>query len=139
MILKGVHDKISTTTLSATHLRRILVSGKVQGVCYRKHTKKTATRLGITGWVRNQPDGSVEILGEGTVEQLNKLERWCQKGSPNAKVVKVVSLAVKSEGDVEKDASGRVPIESADSTVPKESNYRKNAPTRHFMEFNIVR
>jgi acylphosphatase len=67
----------------------IHVSGKVQGVFYRKHTQITAAKLGLCGWVRNLDDGRVEILAQGPEEALIALEMWSHKGSPNAMVKNV--------------------------------------------------
>jgi acylphosphatase len=67
----------------------VLVSGKVQGVFYRKHTQQTGQALGLTGWVRNLDDGRVEILAEGDAEALKNLVAWCGKGSPKARVENV--------------------------------------------------
>lgn len=68
---------------------RIFVSGRVQGVFYRKYTALKATELGVTGFVRNLPDGRVEILAEGTTAQIGALETWCHRGSPKAQVTAV--------------------------------------------------
>lgn len=67
----------------------IIVSGKVQGVWYRKYTVDKATELGISGFVKNLPDDSVYILATGTDEQLNALVQWCYIGSPKSRVEKV--------------------------------------------------
>ncbi|HPW45287.1 MAG TPA: acylphosphatase [bacterium] len=67
---------------------KIRVGGRVQGVFYRANTEKEAKALGLTGFVRNLPDGGVEITAEGKKESLEKLARWCQKGPPAAKVDK---------------------------------------------------
>lgn len=64
----------------------ILVSGKVQGVFYRATTKEVADRLGLTGWVRNLPDGRVEIVAEGEEDALKNLISWCWEGPPLARV-----------------------------------------------------
>lgn len=64
--------------------KQITVIGMVQGVNYRWNTKEIATELGITGIVKNKPDGSVEMLVTGTHEQLNKLIEWAWKGSARA-------------------------------------------------------
>lgn len=62
----------------------LLVSGKVQGVYYRASTEQMARRLGLTGWVRNLPDGRVEILAEGEPPELEALRNWCQDGPKEA-------------------------------------------------------
>lgn len=64
----------------------ITVTGKVQGVFFRKYTQAKAQELGLKGTVKNLPDGSVHIEAEGTEEQLGKLVDWCDEGSPNASV-----------------------------------------------------
>ncbi len=69
---------------------RILVTGLVQGVFFRAEAKKKADQLGLTGWVRNCEDGSVEVHAEGPMEKLRELEEWCRRG-PTAAVVEHVS------------------------------------------------
>ncbi|RMF75805.1 MAG: acylphosphatase [Alphaproteobacteria bacterium] len=64
----------------------LLVSGKVQGVWYRASTREEAVKLGVTGWVRNLPDGRVEAVAEGSREQLEQLISWCRQGPPAARV-----------------------------------------------------
>ena len=71
----------------------IRVTGKVQGVFFRQSTMEKAKSLGITGWVRNIPDGSVEIMASGTVDQLTALFNWCHEGPEDA----AVESAVKKE------------------------------------------
>ncbi len=70
----------------------IWVSGKVQGVWYRATTVEKARELGLRGWVRNLPDGRVEIVAEGPRGALEKLIAWCHEGPPLAVVdeVKVI-------------------------------------------------
>lgn len=62
------------------------VSGLVQGVWFRAATEEQATRLGLTGWVRNLPDGRVEVLGCGAREQVLALCEWLKHGPTRAKV-----------------------------------------------------
>lgn len=69
---------------------RILVTGLVQGVFFRAQTKDKADELGLKGWVRNNHDGSVEIVAEGPDDRLKALEEWCWKGPPKATVTNVV-------------------------------------------------
>lgn len=71
---------------TAAHL---IVRGRVQGVFFRATTQETAENLGLAGWVRNRPDGTVEIHVEGEKTQLEKLVAWCHKGPPSAKVHQV--------------------------------------------------
>lgn len=67
----------------------ITVDGLVQGVFYRQSTKAKAVELGITGEIKNKPDGTVYILATGTEAQLNNLVDWCKKGPEMAIVTKV--------------------------------------------------
>jgi acylphosphatase len=69
---------------------RILVSGRVQGVCFRAATQQQAAKLLCNGLVRNLPDGQVEIVAEGSDDLLQKMVEWSHKGSFMAKVEKVV-------------------------------------------------
>lgn len=62
------------------------ISGKVQGVWFRASTKVQADKLAITGWVRNLPDGRVEVLACGTEDQLEQLYIWLQQGPQYARV-----------------------------------------------------
>jgi acylphosphatase len=65
------------------------ISGQVQGVCFRMYTQQQARILGLTGWVKNLPDGRVEIMASGEAEQLKTLQDWLQKGPEMAKVLNV--------------------------------------------------
>lgn len=67
----------------------ILVSGLVQGVFYRASTEAEAKRLGLTGWVRNLPDGRVEAVAEGPEDALADLCQWAEQGPPAARVDRV--------------------------------------------------
>lgn len=65
------------------------VSGSVQGVWYRASTKKVADELKLTGWIRNLPDGRVEVLACGEKNHLTRLYDWLKKGPPLARVKNV--------------------------------------------------
>lgn len=67
------------------------MNGRVQGVCFRMYAQDRARGLGLTGWVRNRPDGSVEIVAEGDRERLAELEQWCAEGPAHARVTKLTS------------------------------------------------
>jgi acylphosphatase len=67
----------------------ITVSGIVQGVYYRQSAKEKALELGISGIVKNLPDGNVHILATGTPELLDQLVLWCKQGPKHAKVTSV--------------------------------------------------
>lgn len=64
-----------------------LVSGRVQGVSFRMATRSNAQRLGLTGWVRNLPDGRVEVQAFGPVARLNELRTWLQRGPALSRVL----------------------------------------------------
>ncbi|MGX2040078.1 acylphosphatase [Methylocaldum sp. MU1018] len=64
----------------------VFVSGLVQGVFFRAATCERALALGINGWVRNLPDGRVEILAEGASDRIAEFLNWCANGPPRAKV-----------------------------------------------------
>jgi len=69
-------------------LRRVhlWIRGDVQGVGFRQHTRVRASALGLTGWVRNLPDGRVEVLAEGEDAALQALVEWCRRGPAMAEV-----------------------------------------------------
>jgi acylphosphatase len=65
---------------------RLIISGRVQGVWFRASTMEVAHRLGIIGWVRNTPDGSVETHIQGEDEAVDHILEWCRQGPPGARV-----------------------------------------------------
>ena len=67
----------------------LLVSGEVQGVFFRQSTCRKAMQLGITGTVRNNPNGTVSILATGEPAQLDQLAAWSRTGPPDARVTQV--------------------------------------------------
>jgi acylphosphatase len=68
---------------------RLVVSGRVQGVWYRGSMEREALRLGVTGWVKNRSDGTVEAVAEGGADAIDELVAWCRKGPPSARVDRV--------------------------------------------------
>ena len=68
------------------------VYGRVQGVFFRAFVSRCARELGLTGYVRNLPDGAVEILAEGERRQLEKLIGYLKLGPPEARVDEVVTI-----------------------------------------------
>ena len=78
--------------------RRLLISGRVQGVWYRDSCRAEAERLGVAGSARNLPDGRVEVIAEGEPEAVAALEAWCGLGPPRAAVVRVVGTDEAPEG-----------------------------------------
>lgn len=64
----------------------LVIQGKVQGVFFRDFVKQTAESLGLKGWVKNNPEGTVELIAEGSEEDLKKLLDKCRKGPDTANV-----------------------------------------------------
>jgi acylphosphatase len=75
-----------TSTEKAAAARRFVVRGRVQGVGFRWFVEREAHILGIAGWVRNNADGSVEILAQGTRDQLTALRSRLREGPRAARV-----------------------------------------------------
>ena len=69
---------------------RVVVSGRVQGVFFRDSCRAEAQRLGVRGWVRNRPDGSVEVVAEGSRDRVDRLLDWCREGPPRSTVTGIV-------------------------------------------------
>lgn len=69
--------------------KNIYVLGRVQGVFYRASAMQTAQKLNISGFVRNEPDGSVYVEAEGEEQAVQQFIKWCKTGSPAAKVTAV--------------------------------------------------
>lgn len=67
----------------------IVVFGRVQGVYFRATTKQQADKLGVSGWVRNRRNGTVEISATGSEEQLRSLISWCHEGPVYSEVTEV--------------------------------------------------
>ena len=71
---------------------KVIITGRVQGVFYRASTQEMALKIGLTGYVKNLSDGSVEALFIGSEDQLNKAVNWCKQGPPSA-IVENVSVS----------------------------------------------
>lgn len=69
--------------------QRLRIHGRVQGVGYRDALRREAELRGLTGWVRNRTDGSVEALIQGSAEHLQQLVAWARRGPPAARVAQV--------------------------------------------------
>lgn len=74
------------------------VEGKVQGVWFRAFTRDTAVRLGLSGWVRNEPDGAVSGEVEGEPEPLERFLEALRQGPPRARVDALSTRPVPSSG-----------------------------------------
>ena len=77
----------------------IVISGRVQGVFFRMETKQIADSFNVSGWVKNNSDGTVEAIFEGKKEAVDSVVEWCRKGPPHSKVnrVDVISKDYKGE------------------------------------------
>jgi len=69
--------------------QHLLIQGRVQGVWFRESMRREAERLGVTGWVRNTPDGAVEAVVQGTDEAVDALIAWAHAGPPMARVERI--------------------------------------------------
>ena len=69
---------------------KVRVEGIVQGVGFRYYTYRIAKRYGIKGYVKNMPDGSVEVVAEGKKDKVEELVKWCHKGPPYAHVKNII-------------------------------------------------
>jgi len=63
-----------------------IISGRVQGVFFRMETKRAADRFGVSGWVRNRRDGTVEAVFEGDRDRVDAVLEWCSEGPAHAQV-----------------------------------------------------
>ncbi len=77
----------------------VIVEGRVQGVCFRDYTQRQALYLNLTGWVRNQRDGTVEAVFHGADSDARSMLEWLRQGSPGSKVTNIRSQDVTSEED----------------------------------------
>ena len=75
------------------------IHGRVQGVAFRWSTQRQAQVLGLTGWVRNLVDGSVQVVAEGETENLQRLWDWAQHGPDHARVDRVDANWNEAVGD----------------------------------------
>lgn len=78
--------------------RRLIVHGRVQGVWFRGATERQARALGVAGWVRNRPDGTVEAVFEGAAAAVAQAVAYCRQGPPGARVARVETIEETPEG-----------------------------------------
>jgi acylphosphatase len=76
------------------------ITGKVQGVFFRATTKDRADQLGLAGFVRNEPDGSVFAEAEGEADSLERFAAWCRQGPPRSRVLTLVMEELEPKGYV---------------------------------------
>ncbi len=77
---------------------RVLIEGRVQGVWFRESTRREAERLGVSGWIRNLPDGRVEAVFEGTPAAVESLVAWAHSGPERAVVTRLVRVEEAPQG-----------------------------------------
>jgi acylphosphatase len=75
--------------MSTVRIAHARIEGRVQGVGYRAWVESTASTMGLTGWVRNRRDGSVEMVLQGPTDRVEDMLRRCEHGPPHAHVTKV--------------------------------------------------
>ncbi len=78
---------------------KVIVKGIVQGVNFRYYTQRQAMRIGITGWVRNLPDGSVAGVFEGEEQDVEAMVQWCRQGPPSAEVAELIAQPEEYRGE----------------------------------------
>ena len=78
--------------------RQVRVHGTVQGVFFRATCVDQARQAGVTGWVRNEPDGTVSAHLEGAPNAVEQMIAWCREGSPRAHVAGIEVTSVTPEG-----------------------------------------
>lgn len=86
----------------SNNMRRVhvIVYGRVQGVFFRHNTKKIADRFNVKGWVRNNPNDTVEIIAEGKDGVIDKFLNWCRKGPIGARIDKLEVREEEYQGEV---------------------------------------
>jgi acylphosphatase len=83
--------------------RRYLVEGMVQGVGFRFFAQREGRRAGVTGWVRNLPDGRVEAVGDGAPDQLSSFEQALRRGPGSASVTNLHITEIPDEVELSSD------------------------------------
>ncbi len=79
----------------------IQIRGKVQGVFFRREASREARRFSLSGFIRNEPDGSVYAEAEGAPSDVGGFIRWCRKGPSNARIESVETREIKIRNDDE--------------------------------------
>ena len=79
--------------------RQLRISGRVQGVGYRDALRREALACGLTGWVRNRRDGTVEAVLQGDVRSVERVIAWARRGPPAARVDRIDAQPVPEESD----------------------------------------
>jgi acylphosphatase len=77
----------------------VVVAGRVQGVFFRAEARARASSLGLGGWVRNNPDGTVEAVFEGERDRVDSMVEWCRRGPAHADVENVEVMWDEPKGE----------------------------------------
>lgn len=80
---------MNNPSLSGIKTLHLLIAGRVQGVFFRNSMQEEATLLGVTGWVRNRPDRTVEAMVQGETGAVDAIVRWANRGPQMASVERV--------------------------------------------------
>jgi acylphosphatase len=84
--VRAAGPRLRSISVTSPRRARVIVHGRVQGVFFRAEASSRARSLGLAGWVRNLPDGSVEAVFEGAQELVESMVRWCEHGPAGADV-----------------------------------------------------
>jgi acylphosphatase len=87
---------------------RVRIRGRVQGVFFRAEARSRAESLGLSGWIRNAPDGGVEALFEGDPERVDSMVAWCRRGPSGARVDEVEVAEAEPEAGSQAERGFRV-------------------------------
>ncbi|MGD8388595.1 MAG: acylphosphatase [Desulfobacteraceae bacterium] len=79
----------------------LIIEGRVQGVWFRESARRQALSLGVNGWVRNRPDGTVEAVAEGPDSPVQAFVSWCHSGPPASRVDQVRKTPEDYRGELE--------------------------------------
>ncbi len=93
-------DRYEGSTMPKSRVR-VIIKGIVQGVNFRYYTQREAQKNGVTGWVRNLPDGSVTAVFEGDEEDVEKMVQWCRNGPSSAQVSELIAQPEDYRGEFE--------------------------------------
>ena len=80
--------------------RKVIVSGRVQGVFFRARCRNAARSAGVSGWVSNEPDGTVHAVFEGERGAVDSMVAWCRNGPPQAIVDDVEVIEEEPTGEL---------------------------------------
>lgn len=97
MLRGNLSDKVNTVDETAV---RLVVTGLVQGVGFRYAARDAVSECGVTGWVRNLPDGSVEIVARGSPAAVARMSAWAQRGPRHARVEGVVEESAEPDPEL---------------------------------------